>query len=156
MDLNKFKDLINEVMNNYKELFVLEFDVSNQNDIKVIIDGDKYVNVKDCKNINRLLEKRIDEEGIDASVQVTSPGVDRPLKNKRQFHKNIGRKFTVESAGQTYKASLETVSDNDITLKWKAREKKETGKGKVTVEKSKKIAFENIDKAVVMINFNKK
>lgn len=156
MDLNKFEDLISETMNNHKELFILDFNVSDQNDIKVTIDGDRFVNVEDCKNINRLLEKRMDEEGIDASVQVTSPGVDRPLKNKRQFHKNIGRKFIVESAGQTYRANLEAVSDNDITLKWKAREKKETGKGKITIEKSKKIDFENIDKAVVMINFNKK
>ena len=156
MDLTKFKDLIIETINSYNELFLLDYDISDQNDIKIIIDGERYVNVEDCKRINRQLEKRIDEEGIDASVQVTSPGVDRPLKDRRQFRKNIGRKFTVESAGETYKANLEAVSDEDITLKWKARQKKEIGKGKVTVEKRKKIAFKDINKAVVMINFNKK
>ena len=156
MDLTKFKDLIIETVNSHEELFLLDYNVSDQNEIKIVIDGDRYVNVEDCKSINHLLEKKIDDEEIDASVQVTSPGVDRPLEDRRQFRKNIGRKFTVESAGQTYKANLEDVSDHDITLTWKARQKKEIGKGKVTVKKSKKIAFKDIDKAVVMINFNKK
>ena len=156
MDLEELRDLINEVVNSQKELFVIDYDISSANDIRVVIDGDRPINIDDCRYVNRLLEKKLDELEVDASVQVSSPGVDEPLKLKRQFYKNIGRKMTIESSGQVYKANLEAVNESNILLKWKAREKKKTGKGKVTIEKNKTLAFEDIEKAIVMINFNKK
>lgn len=156
MDLKKFQDLIEKVFKEKNDLFVLDYNISSENDIKVIIDGDRPVNIDDCKEVNRAIEKSLEELDVDASVQVTSPGVDEPLKIKRQYFKNIGRKLSVKTADQTYKANLEAVKEDSIELQWKAREKKATGKGKVTVNKNKTIAFDNIEHAVVMINFNKK
>ena len=156
MDLNKLQDLIESVINEKDDLFLLDYDISNENDIKLIIDGDRPVNIDDCKNVNRAIEKHLDELDIDASVQVTSPGVDEPLKVKRQYLKNIGRKLSVKTRDETYKASLEDVNDDGIELKWKSREKKTKGKGKVTINKNKTIAFDEIEQAIVMINFNKK
>jgi ribosome maturation factor RimP len=156
MDLNKLQDLIESVMNKKDDLFLLDYDISNENDIKLIIDGDRPVNIDDCKNVNRAIEKHLDELDIDASVQVTSPGVDEPLKVKRQYLKNIGRKLSVKTRDESYKASLENVNEDGIELNWKSREKKANGKGKVTINKNKTIAFDEIEQAIVMINFNKK
>jgi ribosome maturation factor RimP len=156
MDLKDIKDLIVEVISKYDDLFILDQNVSKENDIKIVIDGDRPINILDCKKINLELEKKIDEADVDASVQVTSPGVDEPLKVKRQYYKNIGRKLQIRTETQSYKASLETVSDDYIEIAWKSREKKTKGKGKVTVDKKQNVAFNDIIEAKVMINFNKK
>ncbi len=156
MDLSELKDLMNTVLIDHNDLFILEQNISAENDIKVVIDGDRPVNIEDCRKVNKALEKRLEEMQVDASVQVTSPGVDEPLKLKRQFRKNIGRKLEVMTKDLKLKANLEAVDEDSIVLNWKAREKKEKGKGKVTKEKRQAIAFEDIEKAVVMINFNKK
>ena len=147
---------MNTVLIDHNDLFILEQNISAENDIKVVIDGDRPVNIEDCRKVNKALEKRLEEMQVDASVQVTSPGVDEPLKLKRQFRKNIGRKLEVMTKDLKLKANLEAVDEDSIVLNWKAREKKEKGKGKVTKEKRQAIAFEDIEKAVVMINFNKK
>lgn len=156
MDLSEFKDLTNAVLSNHNDLFILKQDISAENDIKVVIDGDRPVNIEDCRKVNKALERKLEEIEIDASVQVTSPGVDEPLKMRRQFYKNIGRKLAVKTEDLDIKANLEAVNEDNIVLTWKAREKKEKGKGKVTKEKRETIAFADIEKAVVMINFNKK
>lgn len=156
MYLSELEDFTKEVMRGHEDLFILKQDISKKNDIKVVIDGDNPINIEDCRKINKALEKKLEENGMDASVQVTSPGVDEPLKMRRQFYKNIGRKLAVKTDELEIKANLESVDEDHIVLTWKAREKKEKGKGKVTKEKRETIAFEKIEKAVVMINFNKK
>ena len=45
------------------------------------------------------------------------------------------------------------VDDNEITLKWKTREPKPVGKGKITVEKQAKFAYNDIAEAKVIIKF---
>jgi ribosome maturation factor RimP len=64
--------------------------------------------------------------------------------------------LSVKTESQTYKANLDSVTDEGVSLKWKSREKKLKGKGKVTVNKNITIAFDEIKQAIVMINFNKK
>ncbi len=156
MDLNKIQDLIENAVNNQSDLYLLDYNISDGNNIKIVIDGDRPINIDDCKNVNRTIEQNLEDLDIDASVQVTSPGVDEPLKVKRQYFKNIGRKLSVKTESQTYKANLDSVTDEGVSLKWKSREKKSNGKGKVTVNKNITIAFDEIKQAIVMINFNKK
>ena len=57
--------------------------------------------------------------------------------------------------GDDIKGSLVNVSEQDITLEWTARVPKPVGKGKVTVKKNKLIAFEQIKKANLVVEFNK-
>ena len=126
MDLNKIQDLIENTVNDKgSDIFLLDYSISDGNDIKIVIDGDRPVNIDDCKNVNRAIEKNLEELDIDASVQVTSPGVDEPLKVKRQYFKNIGRKLSIKTESQTYKANLEAVTAEGVELKWKSREKKQ-------------------------------
>jgi len=79
-----------------------------------------------------------------------------PLVTYRQFLKNLKRKLNVSlKEGDDIKGSLIKVSEQDITLEWTAREPKPVGKGKVTVKKNKLIAFEEIKKANLVVEFNK-
>ncbi len=63
--------------------------------IEVFIDGENAVTTDDCMKISRIIEKTIDEENLfkNYRLDVSSPGVDRPLKYLAQYNKHINRKF---------------------------------------------------------------
>lgn len=136
------------------ELFLIDFKILADNTIEVIIDGDQGVSVEDCIAISRAIEHNLDREEEDFSLQVMSAGVSEGLQNIRQYKKNIGRKLKVQKTDQSIvEGELKTVTPNDITIVWKAREPKPVGKGKITVTKEACVSFEDIKNAKVMITF---
>lgn len=77
-----------------------------------------------------------------------------PLKLVRQYKKNIGRTVKVKTISQgDFEASLSDADEQTATLSWSAREPKEIGKGKVTVQKTITIPYSDIKEAVVIISF---
>ncbi len=56
-------------------------------------------------------------------------------------------------ANTKIEGTLEEATDKTVTLTWKAREPKPVGKGKVTVQKTETISYEDIVEAKVMIKF---
>lgn len=155
LDVSQIQDLIAEALNQYTYLYVVDFEVSSQNHIKLIIDGDQDVSIQDCIALSRAVEHNLDREIEDFSLDVSSYGATSPLKLQRQFQKNVNRKLEVKLDKETIKADLVNVVDDQITLEWKAREPKPVGKGKHTVQKTKTISLDEITEAKVMINFNK-
>lgn len=136
-----------------QDLFLIDLNINQHNHIRVVIDGDQPVSVNDCMEVSRQIEHNLDREVEDFSLEVTSAGITSPLTNIRQYHKNIGKKLQVQTAENRYKAELEKVDGEGISLKWKEREPKPVGKGKHTVEKKVKLKFEDIIEAKVMITF---
>ena len=93
-----------------------------------------------------------DRDDKDFSLVVTSSGVGNPLKNSRQFLKNIGRKLKVELLnGSSLQGLLDGADDFGFTLKWKQREPKPIGKGKRTVEKKEKLSYNEVIKTIVLV-----
>lgn len=67
--------------------------------VEVYIDSEKGVTVDDCSKISREINQLFDKEDLIGSnyrLDVSSPGVDRPLKFLAQYLKHINRKFEVE------------------------------------------------------------
>ncbi|MBL85077.1 MAG: ribosome assembly cofactor RimP [Winogradskyella sp.] len=148
------KDLLDQALDQRKDLFLIDFEILSDNTIRVVIDGDKGVLVEDCIYISRAIEHNLDREEQDFSLEVTSCGATSPLQLPRQYNKHIGRNLEVKTVeGDKVEGHLADVSEEDITLKWKTREPKPVGKGKVTVTKEVNIAFENIKEAKVKIKF---
>ncbi|WP_138432272.1 ribosome assembly cofactor RimP [Winogradskyella algicola] len=148
------KDLLNQALDQRKDLFLIDFEILSDNTIRVVIDGDKGVLVEDCIFISRAIEHNLDREEQDFSLEVTSCGATAPLQLPRQYNKHIGRNLEVKTVeGDKVEGQLVDVNAKDITLKWKTREPKPVGKGKVTVIKEVNIAFENIKEAKVKIKF---
>jgi ribosome maturation factor RimP len=146
--------LIDNGLEERKDLFLIDLKIAPDNKISVIIDGDKGVTVEDCMFISRAIEHNLDREEDDFSLEVTSSGATSPLTEKRQYQKNIGRTLQVKPKEQKkIEATLTEVDDEHITLEWKSREPKPVGKGKVTVEKQAKIAYDDILEAKVIIKF---
>ena len=66
--------------------------------IEIFVDGEKNVSAEDLAALSRLLGNKIDEHSlIDSSyrLDVSTPGVYRPLKFLQQFPKHLNRKFEI-------------------------------------------------------------
>lgn len=73
----------------------------NSTVIEVYIDGEKSVSVEDCAKISREINEKIEAENLIESayrLEVSSPGVDKPLKFLQQFIKHINRNFDLQLA----------------------------------------------------------
>lgn len=147
------QQLLQNALDNRPDLFLISMEVSESNQIRVIIDGDQGVKVQDCIEISRAIEHNLDREDQDFSLEVLSAGVSEPLTMVRQYQKNVGRKLKVKSDDQTIEGKLEEANEDQIVLTWKVREPKPVGKGKVTVEKKAQLAYDDIQEAKVMITF---
>ena len=153
MNQEKVHRLLNEAVAENNSLFVISVDFLPGNKIKVIVDGDQGVPLSECVRISRNIEHNLDREEEDFSLEVSSPDITQPLLVERQYQKNIGRILKVKTTEESFEGTLANVSNQEIELKWKAREPKPIGKGKVTVEKTATVAFTDIIEAKVKIIF---
>lgn len=153
MFINTVTELLETALAERPDLFLIDFSIKGDNQIKVIIDGDNGVLVEDCMFISRAIEHNLDREEQDFSLEVMSFGATEPLVNKRQYKKNIERMLKVKTTSEEIEGIITKATDDNITLEWKVREPKAVGKGKVSVKKQASIAYENIVEAKVMIKF---
>lgn len=139
----------------FQDCFIVEINASGTSKLEVFIDADNGIDFTRCRKVSRYLEEEIEEQGWMSekyTIDVSSPGVDRPLKFKRQYKRNIGRKMAViDDEGHKTEGLLIETDDQQIILEFKDRIKE--GKRKKTVVVQKEIKFENIAKAFVKISF---
>lgn len=141
-------------MDEHPTLFLIDLSIGENNQIKVIIDGDEGVKVEDCIAVSRGIENNLNREEEDFSLEVLSAGVSEPLTLFRQYKKNIGRRLSIRTETETIEGNLTAVNEAAVTLQWKTREPKPIGKGKITVQKEAIVPYKNIVEAKVMITFN--
>lgn len=147
------ENLLKEGLEEKQHLFLIDLSISEDNSIKVVIDGDTGVTVEDCMFVSRAIEHNLDREEQDFSLEVASAGATAPLTNKRQYKKNVGRSLEIKTKDKVIEVDLIDATDNHITVQWESREPKTVGKGKVTVQNEADIAYEDIVEAKVMIKF---
>lgn len=152
-----FKDkvaaLLNEALEERPDLFLIELTIGVDNKINVTIDGDNGVVLQDCIDVSRAIEHNLDREEEDFSLEVASAGATSPMKDPRQFKKNIGRTVLIKTQDGEIEAPLVDATAEAAILEWKAREPKQIGKGKETVTKRAEIPYASIKQAVVVIKF---
>lgn len=150
---DKVENLLKEAFQDNNSLFLIDLNITKDNKISVVIDGDNGVSVNDCIAVSRKVEHNLDREEEDFSLEVSSAGVSEPLRLERQYRKNLGRKLQVTTNNEKIEATLTEVDQNGIKLNWKAREPKPVGKGKHTVQKEAVLPYSEITDAKVMITF---
>ena len=134
-------------------LFIVDVVVSARKGPKkvlVIIDGDNGVNIDDCALMSREVSGTLEELALFEDsylLEVSTPGVDYPLKLKRQYSKHIGRKLRVKIADKTIEGKLTQIDGETITLE------EESGSGKKKQTISTAIDFSQIEKAFVLVSF---
>ncbi|MBL0310538.1 MAG: hypothetical protein IPP77_12955 [Bacteroidetes bacterium] len=121
-----------------KNLFLTDIRFSMGKKIEVYIDSDEGILIDDCATVSRFLEKNLDGSGAVPSnyiLEVSSPGMDNPLKVPRQYRKRIGRILqVVKNDGTSIEAELIAVTDDNIRLREvKEKEKRRRKKKKFSL-----------------------
>jgi ribosome maturation factor RimP len=146
----KIKNLAESVLEGEGHFLVevLFFEKQRPTKVMVIVDGDNGVNIDALTSISRKLAVLLDEQNVltDAYIlEVTTPGIDQPLKLKRQFFKNAGRQFKVTLKDKSIvQGKLESVTEEKLTIRQQV-DKKET--------KLTEVPFDQIEKALVQVSF---
>jgi ribosome maturation factor RimP len=140
------------------DCFLVSFKVKPTNNYKIFLDSDSGLTLEKCLKVNRQLRRSIEEVGIypegDFSLEVSSPGVDAPLKLHRQYHKNIGRSLEIELIDEEAKGitgKLVVVEDDKIILENIVKQKKSV-KTEPEIIKTE-VQLSDIKSATVVIEF---
>jgi ribosome maturation factor RimP len=118
--------------------------------ILIIIDGDKGVTIDDCANLSREISKDFDDVQLfedSYMLEVSTPGLDQPLRLVRQYYKNIGRRIKVVTQQQAIEGKLIGVEEERIKLE------QDIGAGKQREIKIVDLPFSEIDKTFVLVSF---
>ncbi len=119
--------------------------------VTVIVDGETGLNLDQVTVASKLVSELLDEASFMGetpfTLEVTSPGIDRPLTLPRHFAKNVDRLLKVtKNDGVVIIGRIQSNTENDVTLE--VTEKKEV--------KEVVIALAEIKRALVEIEFNRK
>ncbi len=133
-------------------VFLVEVRIKPVNNIKVFIDGDQGVSIEKLVQYNRRLYKQLEEENLypegDFSLEISSPGLDEPLKLNRQYVKNIGRFVEVDDINDMKReGKLISVTTEEIEIE------EIKGKGKKVETVQHTISFSEIKTTKIQIKF---
>lgn len=150
---NKIEDLVKSSLSD-DSLFIVDVSLSlagRGQKISVKIDGDQGVTIGQCAAVSRKLGKALETLNLIENayqLEVSSPGADQPLRNIRQYVKNIGRQLKVKTtAGKILEGKLEKVENTQITLALLP-----SSKDKETLD-TRQIPFNDIEDAKILLPF---
>ena len=137
----------------YQTCFLIE--VNHKNEMyEVVMDDDDGVTLDLCKTVSRHVESFLDQEYPEAQyrLDVSSPGLDRPLKPGRQFQKNLGRDISVQLTDNSkVEGKLTEADEHGFSLL--IIEKVKEGNKKVTRERTQRFAYDEIKQVKILIKF---
>lgn len=94
--------------------------------LRVDIDrpGTAGVGIEDCQRVSRALEEVLDERDLiqgSYHLEVSSPGIDRPIRTADDVRRNAGRPVTVRFAGEdggdrTVEGTLRGLEDGELVV----------------------------------------
>ncbi len=142
---------VNELLNDLPGYFLVEASIKPTNNIRVFVDADQGAAIDQLSKLNRTLYKWVEENLFpngDFSIEVSSPGLDEPLKMDRQYLKNVGRNVEVLlKNGIKKEGKLLSVLENEIVVE------EERGKGKKKELIEHKILKEEIKTTKIQVKF---
>jgi ribosome maturation factor RimP len=119
--------------------------------VTCIVDGDASLNLDQVTSVSRVISELLDEAAFMGetpfTLEVTSPGVDRPLTKPRHFAKNVDRLLKIiKLDGSEVTGRILSNTEKDVTLTVAVK--------KETIEQT--VSLSEIKRAVVEIEFNRK
>ena len=145
------------IQSTFPEVFVVDMSLSHGKHSALIlrIDTDKGISMDEIMEVSRAVGWMIEEEDLIKSaynLEVSSPGVGKPLKVLRQYSANIGRYLAVQTLdGKDLRGQLLTVTEQGISLEILAKSKKKKPKPDQEEEGPLHIPFDQIQTAKVII-----
>ncbi len=152
----KILELVNERIAELDNgLFVVDLSISPSNLIQVELDKrEGSVSIDDCVRVSRNVEHNLDREEADFELQVSSAGLDKPLRVTAQYVKNIGRnvKVKLQESG-SLEGELVAANDKEITVRTTTKEKIEGKKKKETIVQDHVLPMNTIKETKIVISF---
>ena len=152
IQLDQVKQLMQPVLDNCNaELVDINLSGSKYKPIlRILVDKEGGITLGECTDINRQLSDVLDKDDIIKEsfiLEVSSPGLDRPLREKKDFEKVIGKEINLYTKepieGENFfQAMLNSVGEDFISLKLK--------------DGQLKIPYENIRNAKVCITMQRR
>ena len=117
--------------------------------LRLVVDADGGITLDDVAEVSQAVSAALDEGGLMGEsaydLEVTSPGVSRPLTEPRHWRRNLGRLVTVQAGGQELTGRIVEAGDEGIVLELPGKKPgmkgerrafgyPELGRGKVQVE----------------------
>lgn len=131
----------------------------NGSKLEVFIDSDEGVRFSQCQKLSRSIEAYLDESeilGQKYTLEVSSPGLGRPLKYVRQYKKNIGRQVKIKlNDGTRVEGELEAVSDDEISVLRSIKSGKTRGKKGKEEKEAIELKLADIEETKILITFSK-
>jgi ribosome maturation factor RimP len=150
--IQALEKMIGAIIDTTPGIFLVEMKLLPGNNIKVFVDGDNGIAIDKLVQYNRGFYKQIEESGFfpndDFSLEVSSPGLDEPLKLHRQYLKNMGRYVEVlMKDGIKHEGKMVSVLENEIIIE------EEAGKGKKKQIISHTLPYSEIKSTTIQIKF---
>jgi ribosome maturation factor RimP len=108
------------------ELWGCEYLVQGKHSLlRIYIDKVNGINIEDCERVSKQVSALLDVEdpiSRNYSLEISSPGISRPLFNKEQYRRYIGHDIQVKlfkpvAGRRKLSGTLMTISDNLLMLK---------------------------------------
>ena len=133
-------------------LFIVEIKGIAVKRAMVLLDGDERIKIEDCARVSRHINQKMEEDGLEEaliSLEVSSPGVDFPLKFERQYPQHVGRTLAIKLLdGKELEGKLISIDAAVIAVEEKIKEK-----GKKVSLNNISLALSEIAEAKIKVTF---
>jgi ribosome maturation factor RimP len=132
----KIQETVHQVIEN-TDFKIVEIGIKTAQNRKIIaiyLDSEHGISIDQCKDFSRKIGDKIEADNmIDGEyvLEVSSPGVERPIKEDWQFRKNIGREILVnytdkDKTQKECKGTIENLVEDKLHLKVKGKKKNQS------------------------------
>jgi ribosome maturation factor RimP len=159
--LAQLKDVITQEITRHFEgtdLFLVEVNVLPNGKIEIFADGTVNITIDQCAAISRHIEHYLESNGYVGekyTLEVSSPGMDQPLKTARQYQKHTGKDVDVVlKNGNKITGTLLAFDEEKITLQViEEKKKKKKTDTEETADAPQDFSFEAIKSVKKHFNF---
>jgi ribosome maturation factor RimP len=124
--------------------------------VSILLDSDEGIGIDECVKISRRLGNELEEKELISeayTLEVSSPGLDQPLRLLRQYKKNVGRTLKITLlTGEVVTGTLVEVKEESVVLQL-PKPKKKTKEPLDEAALLPEIGFAAISKAIVQVSF---
>ena len=118
LDKNIIESLVNDYLQN-TDIQSVSVEVSEDNDIKIVLDSPAGVDLDFCTSLSRHLETCLDRDKEDFSLEVGSMSLTDPFRTPLQYQKNLGNPIIVTlQDGKKIKGVLTDVTDDGFEIEY--------------------------------------
>ena len=132
-------------------LFYVGHEMTEEGAICLMVDSQEPLNMKVLTDFTRHVSTLIDEGnfGEEAfTIEISSPGADRPLVDLRQFHKHVGRNFQIQTQDETFSGELLRIEEDNLHFLAEFPDK-----GRKVRTEPRMVPYSHINQATIALKF---